>query len=143
MSEIRTPKTCGIFKPGHNPHWIQIHRATQDKDNVPMPGRLIEVSDDGSVLIEVQWKVLRLWNHDVERLVEAINAADGLLTYQDHWGLLWVPGDNGQFVFCSTQSKDHVSCPNEAPSGTPVELLASAGGFTISGETAALLDDFQ
>ena len=34
MSQIRAPKVCGLFKPGHDPHWIQMSQATEDIVNL-------------------------------------------------------------------------------------------------------------
>jgi hypothetical protein len=66
MSEIRQPKMCGLFKSGHMPHWIQARKGWEDEVNVPVPGRLLSTSDDGTVVIEVDGEQLRLWNHQPE-----------------------------------------------------------------------------
>src|ERR1035437_7705962 len=71
MSELRLPNMCGLFKPGHNPHWIQMNLAVEDKENLPTPGRFIESRPDGSVVIEVDGQEVHLWNHEPERLAEA------------------------------------------------------------------------
>ena len=135
MSGIRLPKQCGLFKPGHDPHWIQIFRATEDRVNLRAPGHVIDLRNDGTVVIDVQQNEYRLWNHDVERLAEAVAAADGQFSYQARWGLLRVPTDDGHYAFCMAKTDVHVRCPDEAPTGTAVELLASAGGFTVSIQT--------
>ncbi|GEM_PF-950861 len=132
MSEIRPPKMCGLSKPGHNPHWIQMNHAVEDKENRPTPGRFIESRPDGSVVIEVDNCELLLWNHEPERLAEAAAASGGAIEYQPRWGLLWVPSKIGRYAFCVVRSpNDHVSCPLHPPVGSPVELLKSAGGFTV------------
>jgi hypothetical protein len=130
MSEIRRPKMCGLFRPGHDPHWIQIHRSNMDKDNPPLPGRLVDSRSDGTFTAEVGQQAITFWNHDVDRLVDAIAAADGQLLYQESWHLLWVPNSSGRYAFCVAGDR-HIACPDEPPSGTPVELLERAGGFTI------------
>lgn len=124
---------CGLFKPGHNPHWIQMNLAIGDNENLPTPGRFIESRPDGSVVIEVDNCELLLWNHEPERLVEAAAASGGTIEYQPRWGLLWVPSKSGNFAFCIAEPADnHVPCLLHPPVGSPVELLESTGGFTIS-----------
>src|SRR5580700_956299 len=100
MSNISSPNSCVLFKPGHNPHWIQISRASNDGDNIAQSGHVIEFRSDGTFFIEVQQKALRLWNHDLGRLAEAVTASKGALFYQSHWGLLWVPNEDGRYAFC-------------------------------------------
>jgi hypothetical protein len=133
MSNISSPKSCVLFKPGHHPHWIQISRASNDGDNAPQPGRAIEFRNDG-FFIEVQEKALRLWNHDLGRLAEAVTASKGALFYQSHWGLLWVPNEDGRYAFCVTKNEEHAECSNEMFTGSPVERLQRAGGFTVAVE---------
>jgi hypothetical protein len=136
MSGIRAPKGCGLFKPGHDPHWIQISRAAEDGDHPPEPGRLIELGSDGTLQVECEKFMHCLWNHDIERMSEAIAGANGQLFYQRRWGLLLVRGQGGRYAFCVARSGEHLSCPNEAPAGTPAELLEEAGGFTARIEDA-------
>jgi len=132
MSEIRPTKMCGLFKPGHNPHWIQMNLAVEDKENRPTSGRFIESRPDGTVVIEVDNCELLLWNHEPERMAEAAAANGGVVEYQPRWGLLWVPSKSGRYAFCVVRSQnDHVPCPLQPPVGSPVELLESAGGFTL------------
>ena len=131
LSDIRSPKRCGLFKPGHEPHWIQISRASEDVDNPPVPGRLVEFRPDGTALIECEQGVHACWNHDLDRMAEAITATEGQLFLQQRWGLLWVPGQDGRFAFCVVTPGKQVPCPSEAPTGTAAELLERAGGFTL------------
>jgi hypothetical protein len=136
MSRIRPPKNCGLFKPGHIPHWIQINRAGEDTGNPPTPGRLVESRRDGTLVVEVDGHELLLWNHESERLAETASASGGEVEYQPRWGLLWVPSTGGRYAFCVAPSPDnHVPCPLRPPVGSPVELLESAGGFTIPAVT--------
>jgi hypothetical protein len=133
MSEIRTPKMCGLFKPGHNPHWIQMRKGLEDDESIPTPSRFIESRTDGSLVIEVDNRELLLWNHEPERLAEAVAANGGTVEYQPRWGLLWVPSKSGRYAFCVAEpSLYHVPCPLQPPIGSPVERIESAGGFTIS-----------
>ena len=132
MSEIRPPTMCGLFKSGHNPHWIQMNRAVQDKENPPTSGRFIESRTDGTVVVEMGKCDLHLWNHEPDRMAQAAAANGGVVEYQARWGLLWVPSNGGRYAFCVAQSpNDHVPCPLQPPVGSPVRLLESAGGFTV------------
>ncbi len=132
MTKIRSPKMCGLFKSGHVPHWIQMSRATEDQENQPLTGRLVESQSDGTIVIEVDEEEMRLWNHEPERLAEAAAASGGAVEYQARWGLLWVPSTSGGYAFCVARSPDdHVPCPLQPPVRSPVQLLESAGGFAL------------
>jgi hypothetical protein len=84
---------CGLFKPGHDPHWIQMSRATADKD-LPNSGRLVESLSDVTVVVEVDERELNPWNREPERVIEVVAASGGIIEYQSRWGVLCVP--NGQ-----------------------------------------------
>lgn len=71
MSEIRAPKTCGLYLPGHSPHWIQARKGWEDQVDVPVACRLIECRKDGMVTIEIDGNEIRLWNHQPDRLRDA------------------------------------------------------------------------
>lgn len=132
MSETRQPSMCGLCKPGHNPHWIQMNLALKDNESQPIPGRFIESRPDGTVLIEVEGHRSLLWNHEPERMTEVAVANDGAIEYQPRWGLLWVPSKSGRYPFYFARSpNDHALCPSRPPIGKPVELLEIAGGFTV------------
>ena len=132
MSKIRQPKMCGLFKPGHNPHWIQMRKGLEDYENIPASGCYVESRTNGTVVIEVGNRELVLWNHEPERMAEAVTANGGAIEYQPRWGLLWVPSKSGRYAFCVARSPDdHVPCPPQLPVGGPMELLEGAGGFTL------------
>jgi hypothetical protein len=106
--------------------------AVNDEENAPFSVRLIEVETDGIAVIEAEGQELRLWNHEPERLMEALMAAGGIISYQPKWRLLWIPSDEGRFAFSVAGPPDnHVPCPVVPPSGSPMELLQEAGGFTL------------
>jgi hypothetical protein len=132
MSEIRTTKTCALFKPGHNPHWIQIRLASEDTQHPPVLVQLISAERGGDVVIDVCGQLLRLWTHDVDRVSEAISAANGTVFYQARWSLLFVPSDDGRFAFCVDKSAEHVACVEQIQAGSPAEIIRRAGGFSIA-----------
>lgn len=144
MSEIRPPTMCGLFKPGHTPHWIQMSRATEDRENLPMLCRIIDARTDGTFVIEIEGEELVLWNHELDRLLEAVTDGHGIIEYQTHWGLVWVPISDGRYAFCVARSlQDHVLCPPQPPVGRPVQLLEIAGGFTISVDDPSMNETTQ
>jgi hypothetical protein len=133
MSELRPTTMCGLFKPGHTPHWIQIGKAAEDRDDPPVSGRVLGLHSARSVVVAVDGREFTLWNHVCERLISAATVAGGTIEYQPRWGLLWVPSTNGRFAFCVARSRDDfVDCPDAPPVGRPSELLRSAGGFTVT-----------
>ena len=129
-------RCCGSYQPGHDVHWIQWHNGSQDTVNLPRSGRLIDVDDAGNVVIEVDGTVLRLWNHDPERLRILVAHNDGAILYQSRWDLLYTAADRGRYVFCvcPEDSPDRLPCLNpDAPSPRDfIEQANEAGGFLIS-----------
>ncbi len=87
MIEIRPPKMCGTYLPGHCPHWIQINLASKEGPK-PVVGRLFDARIDGTVVIEAGGDELQRWNHESDRLAEAAQLSEGDLFYQERWGLL-------------------------------------------------------
>jgi hypothetical protein len=132
MSLIRPPTTCGLFKPGHSPHYIQIRKAAEDRDHAAASGRFIGIHTVTSVVVEVHGEELHLWNHECDRLADAAILADRAIEYQPQWGLLWVPSMNGRFAFCVARAVgSFLPCPDRLPTGGPSDLLGSAGGFSV------------
>lgn len=133
---IRPPNHCGLFKPGHNPHWIQVNRALGDEVNLPAPGRLLRIEANGIVVIEVGGRENTVWSHEAGRVGEAAALRDERVTYQPRWGLLWVKSDVGNYAFCVADPPNrHQECPDQPPGGDALELLDRAGGFTARAVT--------
>jgi len=108
MGNIRPPKLCRLFLPGHHPHWIQVRKGMEDTERPPRAGRLIDVSPQGLIVIEVDGQELRIWNHDPLRLIEASALGDGRIRYQASWRLLFA---GGGYTFCAAvPPEDHVPC---------------------------------
>ncbi|MFI5052458.1 MAG: hypothetical protein ACHQBP_05975 [Acidimicrobiales bacterium] len=132
MSEVRPPQPCGLYRPGHDPHWIQARRGWEDGSNPPVTGRLVDARDDGTVVIDVNGELRRLWNHEPARLAEAAARSGGVVMHQPRWGLLKNPSESGHYLFCvADDGQEHQGCPDRPPTGTPIELLKSAGGFIV------------
>ncbi len=108
MSSIRVPKRCDLYSAGHHPHWIQMTKGANDLEHPPQQGQLIDVQPDGFVCIEVGGRVIRIWNHDPLRLIEAAALSSGNIRYQVRWRLLFA---GGNYAFCvSTLPDEHVPC---------------------------------
>lgn len=98
MKEIRLPKPCSLYYPGHNTHWIAAGQSRSEKDTFAivtyLGGDKFKVStDNGDPML--------LHHHDPERLTEA------LATYPEDRFLIAVPGlmlkvlddEGGLFLF--------------------------------------------
>jgi hypothetical protein len=143
MSEIRLPKKCVLFKPGHNPHWIQVSQASKDVQSPPVPARVIDIRDDGTVRLQIAQRELCFWNHDVGRLLDALEIGGEGLTYQSRWRLIHVPHGQDSYVFCVGSSlNNRLHCLPDTPGVALKELLDLVGGFTL-GEDSERLRDFR
>jgi hypothetical protein len=132
VKQIRPLKQCGPFRPGHQGHWIQSNLSNHDAENRPLRGRLIDVQADGILTLEMDGQQVFLWNHEPERLIDVIDVNGPDVSYQERWGLVRSPHDFG-YLFCVVRAEaDRLPCPEQPPTGDPVQLLKTAGGFTIS-----------
>jgi hypothetical protein len=127
------PRHCGLYKPGHEVHWIQGLRY-RDPEHPLVPGTLVEVGEDGIIAVEFADGVRRFWNHEPQRLRDIVATADNRVGLQERWGLLGIPTKSGYYCFCiaGPESDAHDPCPEQPPTGDMFDLMKSAGGFTIS-----------
>ena len=137
--------SCGLYLPGHDVHWIQVKVSLKLDAIRPEPGRLLDVEEDGLVVVEVQGVLHQLWNHDIARLERLVKVNRGRISYQPGFGLLRTSsGERGDYCFCVTEVEDPArrSCPVGPPTGSLSELLTTAGGFSVSGpEALRMLDE--
>jgi hypothetical protein len=100
-----------------------------------VPGRLLEVFPSGLLIVEVAGSIHRLWNHDPDRLADLVARNDGAILHQPGWGLLLTKSEQGHYMFCvaDADAPELRPCPTERPSGTPIDLLQEAGGFSLPG----------
>lgn len=132
MTEIRAPKRCGLFHPGHEAHFVQCFQAIKDETNLSSLGELIEARTDGTTAIKVDGQELYLWNHEPERIAEAIAISGNIIEFQPRWGLLWIPSTAGRYAFCVAPSPDdHVQCPAQFKAGSPRQKLGTYGRFIV------------
>jgi hypothetical protein len=129
------PFRCGLHHPGHDVHRVQAEGAMSDHDAPMLEVTLIEVRDDGVVVIELDGKRLELWNHNPARLAWLARSAKGEVAYHPGWALLGVvrrapSGEiEGYHQFCVVEadSPDRRGCPE------PGETTGDdSGAFTIS-----------
>ena len=144
MSDAPVVYRCGLYLRGHDVHWIQAKLSVQQQSERPFrPGHLLDVQSDGVVIVEVDDVLHRLWNHDTHRMKHLVARNRGVVTYQPGFGLLRTRSSEGSYLFCvaDADSPDLGSCPDSPPTGTMIELLRNAGGFSIPGRVALGLDD--
>lgn len=141
MTQPPAPRRCGLFLPGHEVHHIQALHSANDHENRPVPGSLLAVDDDGEMEVKVDGQVHRFWNHDPARLRAVASAAGDRVELQMRWGTLRVHHPGGRFIF-HVATGSHRPCPTTPPSGTILDLLLTAGGFSVSGaDLQAWADD--
>jgi len=141
MGTVPRPKSCGLYLPGHEVHWIQVFHSNDAGEAPAVPCAILDIADDGTILVDVAGTGLELWTHDPPRL-RAIVAEDGREgTYQERWRLLRVPhaGRDGEPHAQWCVDVTPVTNPDRRPStlGEPgpttlVERLRQTGGFTVS-----------
>ena len=124
-------RRCGLYTPGHEVHWIQGLRY-RDPEHPPVAGRLVEVGADGIIVVEIGGEVRRFWNHEPQRFAHFAARAHHHVDLQARWGMLGLPHKSGTYCFCIADPDDHRTCPETPPQGALLELMESAGGFSIS-----------
>ena len=137
---MATPKIrsrqCGLYLPGHQVHMIQGLRYS-DPDHPRVPGRLIDVADDGILVVELDDEIRRYWHHDPQAFALAASRTDNDVELQARWSMLGTPTKKGYHPIYIADPDDHRGCPDTPPTGTALELLESAGGFLISASDLA------
>lgn len=131
---IPRPKCCGLYLPGHEVHWIQGIHSNDRGETPPVPCRVLEIRDDGTVVVDLCGERLELWSHDPVRLQALVDAHGSEGSYQERWRLLWIPSEQGAYCVDVTPASnpERRPCPPEPPScGTLAEQLREAGGFSV------------
>lgn len=134
MGTIPLPKRCGLYLPGHEVHWIQGLHSSDAGEVAPVPCRILAVSDDGTIAVNLAGERLELWTHDPGRLRALVAECGAAVTYQKRWRLLRVAHDGGSYCIDVTpaSSPERRACPTSPPRHeTPAVQLAATGGFTV------------
>jgi hypothetical protein len=126
--------------------------AAEDNEHRPVHGCLLDVGDDGVVVVDLAGERLSLWNHDPDRLRALVAQNGPAISYRRRWGLLRLEHTGGAYLFCVTDAKDpdrrpcshdHRSADQvEGPMSVDdlVEQLMTTGGFSV---TARSLRDIE
>ena len=113
--------SCYSCRSGHDVHFIQARLSWEDPDRAPVHGHIQEVYDDGTVVVEdAQGQVIRLWNHDPERLARLAGANDNQIGIQ--LGLLLLrtkSTDGGFYLFCVCPEDLRTPCWRRRIPGIP------------------------
>jgi hypothetical protein len=132
---------CGAYTAGHDAHWIQAIHGAHDHDNPAVNGLLIDVHDNGTLVVDVDGAVHRLWHHQPERLKQLVARNDGAIMWQSRWSLLRTLSVDGWFVFSVCGADDRCPCPDpdEPPPNDLLELIEKRGGFDLPVDDALAL----
>jgi len=134
MRTIPLPKQCGLYLPGHQVHWIQAFHSTDAGEIRPVRCRILEVDDDGVLVVELAGRPLRLWTHDPLYLRAVVAKCGVDASYQERWRLLSFPSKVRKYVIDVTRESnpDRRPCPSEPPRhDTLLAQLMETGGFSV------------
>jgi hypothetical protein len=102
---------CGSYAHGHNPHWIQAKLGWTDPDRAPLPGRLLDIFEDGTFIVEDDvGQVIRLWNHDPERLARLAAVNENEIQIQLGLYMIKTKSHDGNYVFCVSPEEERTLC---------------------------------
>jgi hypothetical protein len=82
-------RSCGSYGPGHQVHWIQAKKSAEDEQ--PVIEVSIVVHHDGRVEIEGDELKLTMWNHEPDRLRDAVDYCRRAV-WKPRFHVLAVPG---------------------------------------------------
>lgn len=71
MKEIKKPKQCSLYYPGHNTHWIEAGQSRSNSKD--FPAKVIYRGKDVFTVIPDSQESIILHHHDPERLNEALS----------------------------------------------------------------------
>jgi len=143
MGTIPPPKSCGLYLPGHEVHWIQGIHSNDEGEIRPVHCTVVEVLDDGMIVVEISGRRLELWTHDPERLRAIVAKRGRDASYQKRWRLLRIRYETattdvrGDYCIDVTPASDpdRRPCPAEPRHfDTLAERLRETGGFTIAAD---------
>ena len=97
---------CTNHHAGHAPHWIQVFHSRSPDEEPPVIGRLLEASDDGTVVVSAGGRTYRLCNHQPPRLPATAAANDGEIALSYRWKLLRTRHESGWACFSVCAAED-------------------------------------
>jgi hypothetical protein len=126
---------CGLYKPGHQVHFIQAKLSWQGDPAKYRSGTLASVDDDGWITIDVDGETVRVWNHDPVRARRLIEASGGQVALRDPH-ILATRSATGNYLFSIADTATACMPPSATSDNSPaglVEQVRSRGGFMVSG----------
>ena len=130
-------RSCGSYGPGHQMHWIQAKKSAEE-------GPLIHVSvvfnNDGRVDLEGHELKLTMWNHDADRLRDAVNYC-GRAVWKPRFHVLAVPGPSGYLFSLAALDQRRPCHPGarwasgESTSDFLARAMREDHGFTVPGRS--------
>jgi hypothetical protein len=131
-------RSCGSYGPGHQMHWIQAKKSWEEGPEISV-SKLV-VHDDGLVDLEGNELKLTMWNHDPDRLRDAVHYR-GRGVWKPRFHVLAVPGPSG-YLFNLAALDQRTPChpgARQAPGESTPDFLARAmredHGFTVPGRS--------
>ena len=103
------PARCTRFGRGHTVHWIQANGSVRDP-GVVEHGVVTRV-DFGMIEVRIGDELRRFRNHDTTTFHRLVRQLGRSVVIQDRWGLLKVPGPDGDQCFSiSAESEPWTPC---------------------------------
>ncbi len=131
---------CDLYKPGHQPHFIQAKLASENDPAKYRNGTLMSVEDDGWITVEVDGELLRFWNHEPTRARACFKQAGGRVGLPGY-SLLHAPHKEGRRYCFSVSEDGPTPCAPPSTAGSSpkglYEQVMTHGGFLVSGAEAA------
>ncbi len=112
------PASCGSYRDGHDPHFIQVRLASKETD----PGDLTRLVDhctvepDGRISFDLDGRRCHFWNHRPDRVRRALDReGDSLVEASLRWRILKVyrPDLSSAWVF--TLGEEPTACGSRRP----------------------------
>jgi hypothetical protein len=135
--------SCGLYKPGHDVHYIQAKLASECDPANYRTGEVVSVDDDGWITLAADGEVLRLWNHDPARARQCFKESVGRVGLPGR-SLLHAPTATGRYCICIAQEATRCALASSADLSAAglVERLITHGGFLLpAAEIVRHLDD--
>jgi hypothetical protein len=127
-------RSCGSYGPGHQVHWIQAKKSAGGGQ--PVIGVSVVVHLDGRVDIEGHELNVTMWNHDPDRLRDAMDY-QGRAVWKPRFHVLAVPGPSG-YLFNLAALDERTPChpgarqaPGESTSDFVARAMREDHGFTV------------
>ena len=136
-------RSCGSYGPGHQVHWIQAKKSAEQQ---PVIHVSVVFHDDGCVDIDGDGLELTMWNHDADRLRDAVGPGRGRAVWKPRFHVLAVPRPSG-YLFSLATLDERTPChpgARQAPGESIYDFLARAAredhGFTVPGRSLPAAD---